>query len=580
MQSRRSSSRPALSFVFLVALSAAFLAPSHAQTTPVRVLIAGRAYTGTPPAQLVGGEVWGPVAPLVRLWGARLIGPETGPRVELRTADGRGLVISTAKPHLLVEGREVALAQPPRLGAGGHLYAPLAPLFSAMGARVSQPTGKPLFLGAATVRKLEFLRGSTGLVVRLVTTAPVQGTVQRLADPDRAYIDLPGLAVTPAESVEYLGVGGVWRLRWSQFDAESFTARFVLDLREAQPVRWVATPDGGRLEVGSVTGDEEPFVPERPRLESVSLAGGPDGEERAVLRLSAPAEFTYTADRNPYRLTLNFPYAQAVPFSTRGALSGLIRSAEVCPRGDRGVDVVLSFGWALRYSVQVSPEGQELTVSLRRDLLAGKRIVVDPGHGGRDPGAQARGLKEKDVNFAVARLLVARLGAAGAIPLLTRDSDVYVPLEERPRLATALEADAFVSIHCNAMPRPNMNHGTESYYFTPQSRQLANLLQDSLCAGLGRRDNGVRQRRFAVLWRSQQPCALVELMYLDWDAEGSLLRLPQVQQNAAEAVFTALRAYFEGMPLTPEGCWPPGGKPLQPGLERADPASPLGAERP
>jgi N-acetylmuramoyl-L-alanine amidase len=112
-----------------------------------------------------------------------------------------------------------------------------------------------------------------------------------------------------------------------------------------------------------------------------------------------------------------------------------------------------------------------------------------------------------------------------------------------------MEADVFVSVHCNAMPRPNQHHGTESYYYTPQSQMLAHVLQRSLVGGLGRRDNGVRQRRFAVLWRPQQPAALVELMYLNHDAEHALLRTPEVQERAVEALFDGLRGYFEGMPL-------------------------------
>jgi N-acetylmuramoyl-L-alanine amidase len=80
---------------------------------------------------------------------------------------------------------------------------------------------------------------------------------------------------------------------------------------------------------------------------------------------------------------------------------------------------------------------------------------------------------------------------------------------------------------------------------------LASVLQQALVEGLERRDNGVRQRRFAVLWRSAKPSALVELMYMNWQSEGDLLRLPKTRERAAQALFTALRWYFEGRPLQP-----------------------------
>ena len=569
MQSSRSPlGWPTALTVSLLALLGPSLAPGHAQTTPPRVVVAGRPYAGMPAAQVLEGHVWGPVAPLVRLWGARLLGPDTGPRLEITTADGRRLVVEAGQPRLRVDDREVALPAAPRLGSG-YLYAPLAPLFSALGAHVQEAPGQGLLVAAAVLRDVQFLRGPGGVAVRLVTSAPVNGTVRRLSDPERVYVDLPGLAIDRREGEQYVGAGGVWRLRWSQLDPVSLTARFVLDLREQQAARWVATPDGGRFEVGTLTGDELPFTPERPRVESVALSDQPVGGEQAVIRLSAPAEFTWEPGRRPYGLTFSFPEAVAGPLSSTGAPVALIRGAEVRPSADHGVEVAVRLGWALRCAVTTDATGQEITVSLRRGTLTGKRIVVDPGHGGKDPGAQARGLDEKDINLAVATALVARLTAAGAIAFLTRDSDIYVPLTERPLVATALEADAFVSVHCNAMERPNLNHGTEAYYYTPQSRLLADMLQDSLVAGLRRRDNGVRQRRFAVLWRSQQPCALVELMYLDWDAEGDLLRLPQVQHAAAESLFTALRGYFEGIPLTPEGAWPA----LQPPLLLATPGS-------
>jgi N-acetylmuramoyl-L-alanine amidase len=212
----------------------------------------------------------------------------------------------------------------------------------------------------------------------------------------------------------------------------------------------------------------------------------------------------------------------------------------------------------MRPAVEADRTGREITLTLRRDTLAGKRLVIDPGHGGKDSGAKGCGLQEKDITLLVATDLITKLTEAGALAFLTRDRDVFIPLPERPRLATVLGADAFVSIHCNAGDRPNQGHGTEAYYYTPQSLLLADMLQDSLVAGLGRRDNGVRQRHFAVLWRSPTPSSLVELMYIDCTGEGQLLCRPAVQQAAAQALFEALRAYFEGVQLTPEGEWPAG----------------------
>ncbi len=529
-------------------------AAGQGQARPARVVIAGRVYTGTPPAQVAEGRVWGPVAPLVALWGGEIVGCATGPRVEFTIRDGRAAVVEAGRSRIRLDGQDVALPVAPRL-AGQHLYAPLGALFGALGARVRESAAEGSFAAAARLRQMQFLRGPDSLVVRLVTNAPVSGALHRLDDPPRAYVDLRGLSLDRPEGEQYLGTGEAWRLRWGQNESAA-SARFVVDLRGWRPVRWVPTTEGGRLEVGPVTGAEEPFRPQRPRIQTVEIAERPAESGRVIVRLSGPAQSTWEIARRPYSVILSLPDAVGAPFTQRGEPEGMIREVTVQSGGAAGTQVAIRLGWALRVAVSTDAGEQEITVALERGTLAGKRLVIDPGHGGRDPGAQARGLKEKDINLAVATLLTARLSAAGALAIMTRDSDVYVPLEDRPRLATALGADAFVSVHCNAMERPNRNYGTEAYYYTPQSRLLASMLQDALVGGLGRRDNGVRQRRFAVLWRSQQPCALVELMYLDWDAEGDLLRRPEVQQAAAEALFRAIRGYFEGVPLSEEGTWP------------------------
>ena len=419
---------------------------------------------------------------------------------------------------------------------------------------------------AARLRGVQFLRGADTVAVRVLTSGPVQGTVRTMTGPARAYVDLSGLALEAAPGEEYVGAGGVWRARWSEVNPQQRSARLVLDLQAAEPARWVPTPDGGELEVGPAGGDLSPFTPERPRVEALDLVNQPGQSGQVTVRLSAPAEFSLEVSRRPYSFTLVLPdavgeeldrTAEPTPLpSSRGGRGDIIRGAEVRPEGECGVEVVIRPGWMMRPVVATDATGRELTFTLRRDTLEGKRLVIDPGHGGKDPGGKGCGLREKDVTLAVAKALVPRLCAAGALAFLTRDRDVFVPLPERPAVATAMHADAFVSIHCNAGNHPNQGHGTEGYYYTPQSKLLADMLQDSLVAGLGRRDNGVRQRHFAVLWRSPTPSALMELMYIDWTGEGELLGQPETQARAAQAIFAGLRAYFEGVELTAEGEWP------------------------
>ncbi|HEY3397700.1 MAG TPA: N-acetylmuramoyl-L-alanine amidase [Armatimonadota bacterium] len=515
------------------------LAPVAAQTKPARAVIRGQAYAGSLPVSLRDGQFWGPLAPLARLFGAQVQEQAGGRRLEIVTPTGLQVALAAGDP-----GQRLAFT-------GQTLFGPLAGFFEALGARLQQDRGEGVFIANAALRGIQYVGNEQALGVVLNTSAPVTGKVTYLTEPDRVCLDVPGLQLDH-DGAQYLGVAGVWRLRWSQYQSRPAIARFVLDLREPREVRWEPTAQGGRLVVGELPADAPPFVPQPPRLEKLDLRTEPGQSGTLKLQFSGPVEYTWQMARTPYRLVLSFPEAVGAA-ETRGAEpDGPLQSATVVATpGKPGLTISLPLNWLLRSQLAADASGREVTLTLRRESLAGKRIVIDPGHGGKDPGAQARGLNEKDINLEVAVDLAARLQQAGALVTLTRDRDVFVPLTDRPALATGLHADAFVAVHCNAMGHPNSNYGTESYYYTEQSQVLALLLQRALVQGLGRRDNWVRQHRYAVLWRSPAPCALVELMYLDWDAEGDLLRTPATRQLAADSLAAGLRGYFEGVPVTP-----------------------------
>jgi N-acetylmuramoyl-L-alanine amidase len=219
------------------------------------------------------------------------------------------------------------------------------------------------------------------------------------------------------------------------------------------------------------------------------------------------------------------------------------------------------------------------------------RVVLDPGHGGRDPGTTGRrGTREKDVVLAIAKIVHAQLTAIGGVePILTRDRDVLIPLEKRSQLAVAQEADLFVSIHANAS-RSRSAQGFETYFLgearTEESREVAmrensavqyegggegprpedvqfilaqlNLasfqressriggyVQNSLRDELRTPDRGVKQNVFWVLVGStgSMPSILVEIGFLSNEQEEKLLRSGAGQQRVAQAIVNAITAY-------------------------------------
>jgi len=181
--------------------------------------------------------------------------------------------------------------------------------------------------------------------------------------------------------------------------------------------------------------------------------------------------------------------------------------------------------------------------------LAGRVIVIDPGHGGTDPGAVGvTGLLEKEVNLDVSLRIADKLRAQGAQVIMTRDTDIFIPLAQRVSIAEAAGAEVFVSVHANAHPNPVIG-GIETYYFgkkatSNSSINLAALLQGEMVDALRLRDIGVKEASFLVIRQTSMPSVLVELGFLSNAQEESLMRTNEFRQNAADAIVRGLQDYF------------------------------------
>ena len=164
-------------------------------------------------------------------------------------------------------------------------------------------------------------------------------------------------------------------------------------------------------------------------------------------------------------------------------------------------------------------------------------VFLDPGHGGRDPGAVYNGLREKDLNMSIYRKLRSELEKLGYTVLTSRDSDVYVDyVTERSEMVNKTDADVFISIHFNATGVPGANRsGVETYIYEPdddikprinkvahdnpvrlsESKRLADNIHNSVVSVAGANDRGVHGSNYAVLRETVKPAVLIELGYMD-----------------------------------------------------------------
>lgn len=176
------------------------------------------------------------------------------------------------------------------------------------------------------------------------------------------------------------------------------------------------------------------------------------------------------------------------------------------------------------------------------------RVVIDPGHGGPDPGAVGiRGLRETDVVLDVSLQAAQLLQDRGVSVQLTRTSEVDVDLPPRVALANSIGADVFVSVHANALSldRPDVN-GVETFYFERgRSQQLASLIQARLMAvSAGTPDRGARPGRFYVIRRTTMPSSLVEMGFVTGSLDAPRLADPGFRRRLAEALAAAILEFL------------------------------------
>ncbi|HEX5110559.1 MAG TPA: N-acetylmuramoyl-L-alanine amidase [Vicinamibacterales bacterium] len=355
-----------------------------------------------------------------------------------------------------------------------------------------------------------------------------------------------------------------------------------------------------------------------------------DARTRVVIDLDGPARSSIYPVYNPYRLVIDFertgrsnkPVSVAWREDARPAAGGTATrspastaSSSVSPRtpGQRpGVSTNASpaatggrtttkppttaasaAGRSAPGAAPPTPPSANTRggFSLSRQLGLGiSRIVIDPGHGGHDPGARANGLTEAELALDVALRLERRLlEQPGVEVTLTRRTSEFIPLDKRTEIANKASADLFLSIHANASENDSAR-GIETYFlnFAPddeaaaiaarenagsdksmrnlpdmvraialnnkidESRDFAKLVQDRLYNGLKKNNRqaknlGVKQAPFQVLIGAAMPSILAEISFITHPQEATLLKTDKYREHIAESLFNGVMAYQKAL---------------------------------
>lgn len=205
---------------------------------------------------------------------------------------------------------------------------------------------------------------------------------------------------------------------------------------------------------------------------------------------------------------------------------------------------------------KIFDKGKNFVVSMDEPKKIYKSIVVlDPGHGGHDPGAQNKKKNEKDLNFKILYTLMKQYTSQNAPDIKvywTRTTDTYVTLAKRAAFAKGKSADAFISLHMNSASSSSAN-GTEVYYSVSNnsksfggitSKKMANLFKTKLVGDLKTKNRGVKTAGYYVLKHNTVPSILIELGFLSGSSDYGRLNDSSFQKKAAKSIYEGIQSMF------------------------------------
>lgn len=423
-----------------------------------------------------------------------------------------------------------------------------------------------------TFRVLSDIRNveTTAEGFRIDGTMMVRMRAFRLAAPDRLVVDLFGAKLNARVNEELPN-----QVRVGQFSPD--VVRIVVETPRMaeQPIPSLLPSrkfDIDLVHVGSsnIAVKPAPVPPTTPPPGNQTPVVDPVivSEPKVVRETETEAVYTFQLSKtidsapsvsyvNANTIQLQMPKAQTL-VSREGTLGAgnYVSRYSMQNAGNGFVNVILATKRAYAFSASIS--GQTVTLRLIKPSgsngsLAGKVIVIDAGHGGRDPGATAAQVNEKTNALKVAQQAAKALTEAGASVILTRNDDRFIPLGERSEIANRSNADLFISIHFNSNTVANSRSGSIMFHHkqSPLGILLANLMAEEIGKVSGLPNLGVRSDQtiydsgFAVLRLSKMPAALLELAFINHSRDRGRLQQAEFHSSVAKAITAAVKRYYQ-----------------------------------
>lgn len=471
-------------------------------------------------------------------------------------------------------------------------FVPAQAIFGLLGAWVRFDEEEGALRVSSVISAVKVQRG--GGIVRLVAnaTGPVQAETRHLTNPERMVIDLRNAVFRQPDQETVVNDAGVLRVRIAQFQSRPAITRIVLDLVQPVDVRVADSPTSFDVTIEvrprSIVA-RAPAPTPTPSVPSVAGPGPPTGEPtpepmptptpgpsgppatsgesarimqvrveqaqgvtRVFVEGTAAMQYAVRELVDPDRLVVDvldavfIPVKQEIPVNS--AVVENVRAAQFQADPDIA-RVVVTLKRKTAYTITAEGSGNVLVIAVTDAPLRGHAVVIDPGHGGKDVGAIGpTGLMEKGVTLDIALRVRRILVEDGIRVIMTRETDVFIELADRPKIARERGGTVFVSIHANANVRTAVN-GSETYYLTPLSLSLAQMIQDELGRSLGLPSRGIKTASFLVLRENTMPSVLVEAAFISHAQEEARLREEGFRERIAVAIARGVTRFLAIYPV-------------------------------
>jgi len=278
-------------------------------------------------------------------------------------------------------------------------------------------------------------------------------------------------------------------------------------------------------------------------LENVRVTEDP-GKVTVEMFFDLPARFTIYQNQLKDNLMLDLLYTASKQEQTF-ELEGEIASKVFTTNSSDSTELNVTIGDIGTYKLNTTGYSDYVKLELLSSSLDGKVIALDPGHGGKDPGARSGGINESDINLDVALKVRDILLDKGVTVVMTRDSDKSVTLGERTNFANEMNADIAISFHTNST-RYGTASGVETiYYPKAENQRLAKAIQDALVTATRFRSRGIKPwPEIFFTQHTLMPSVLLEMGFINNSSERAFLVSESGQDEIARNIVAAIERFF------------------------------------